>query len=139
MEIFHSCLKNNIARYIAKEVRRRDGLASLKWLNPKSENPVDTVTAKRTIRSNARNLSESLCAAYTTRIPQCNFADVGTRGGSLASSRGYLEIAGNGQPPTQPTTHGHRSHHTSPLCSKYTDQSLLSFCSVSTIVLHEYP
>ncbi|KAG5341736.1 PTH1R protein, partial [Acromyrmex charruanus] len=57
--------------------------------------------------------------------------DVGTRGGSLASSRGYLEIAGNGQPPTQPTTQDHHPHHTSPLCSKYTHQSLLSFCSMS--------
>ncbi|XP_018378322.1 PREDICTED: parathyroid hormone/parathyroid hormone-related peptide receptor-like isoform X1 [Trachymyrmex cornetzi] len=57
--------------------------------------------------------------------------DVGTRGGSLASSRGYLEIAGDGQPPTQPTTHDHHPHHTSPLCSKYTHQSLLSFCSMS--------
>ncbi|XP_018302554.1 secretin receptor isoform X2 [Mycetomoellerius zeteki] len=57
--------------------------------------------------------------------------DVGTRGGSLASSRGYLEIAGNGQPPTKPTTQDHHPHHTSPLCSKYTHQSLLSFCSMS--------
>ncbi|KAG5309691.1 PTH1R protein, partial [Acromyrmex insinuator] len=57
--------------------------------------------------------------------------DVGTRGGSLASSRGYLEITGNGQPPTQPTTQDHHPHHTSPLCSKYTHQSLLSFCSMS--------
>ncbi|XP_011330475.1 secretin receptor isoform X2 [Ooceraea biroi] len=54
--------------------------------------------------------------------------DVGTRGGSLASSRGYLEIAGNGQVP-QPTTQNQHAHQTSPLCSKYTDQSLLSFCS----------
>ncbi|XP_071572726.1 secretin receptor isoform X1 [Temnothorax nylanderi] len=57
--------------------------------------------------------------------------DVGTRGGSLASSRGYLEIAGNGQPPTQPTTQDHHANHTSLMCSKYTDQSLLSFCSMS--------
>ncbi|XP_018392202.1 PREDICTED: secretin receptor-like [Cyphomyrmex costatus] len=57
--------------------------------------------------------------------------DVGTRGGSLASSRGYLEIAGNGQSPTQPTTQDHHAHHTSPLCSKCTHQSLLSFCSMS--------
>ncbi|XP_012057935.1 PREDICTED: vasoactive intestinal polypeptide receptor 2-like [Atta cephalotes] len=57
--------------------------------------------------------------------------DVGTRGGSLASSRGYLEIVGDGQPPTQPTTQDHHPHHTSPLCSKYTHQSLLSFCSMS--------
>ncbi|KAL0118672.1 hypothetical protein PUN28_009382 [Cardiocondyla obscurior] len=56
--------------------------------------------------------------------------DVRTRGGSLASSRGYLEIAGNGQPTTQPPTQDH-AQHTSPLCSKYTDQSLLSFCSMS--------
>ncbi|XP_020282173.1 vasoactive intestinal polypeptide receptor 2-like isoform X2 [Pseudomyrmex gracilis] len=54
--------------------------------------------------------------------------DVGTRGGSLASSRGYLEITGNGQMhPT--TTQNQHPHHTSPLCSKYTGQSLLSFCS----------
>ncbi|KYN05685.1 Parathyroid hormone/parathyroid hormone-related peptide receptor, partial [Cyphomyrmex costatus] len=57
--------------------------------------------------------------------------NVGTRGGSLASSRGYLEIAGNGQSPTQPTTQDHHAHHTSPLCSKCTHQSLLSFCSMS--------
>ncbi|XP_036148408.1 secretin receptor isoform X2 [Monomorium pharaonis] len=60
--------------------------------------------------------------------------DVRTRGGSLASSRDYLEIAGNGQPPptaTRPATQDHQTHHTSPLCSKYTDQSLLSFCSMS--------
>ncbi|XP_025152949.1 secretin receptor isoform X2 [Harpegnathos saltator] len=55
----------------------------------------------------------------------------GTRGGSLASSRGYLEIAGNGQPTVLQTTTQSQQHgqHTSPLCSKYTDQSLLSFCS----------
>lgn len=54
--------------------------------------------------------------------------DIGTRGGSLASSRGYLEIAGNGQPSVPGVQNQHPSH-TSPLCSKYTDQSLLSFCS----------
>ncbi|KYN37642.1 Parathyroid hormone/parathyroid hormone-related peptide receptor [Trachymyrmex septentrionalis] len=66
--------------------------------------------------------------ASTHSVSTCN---VGTRGGSLASSRGYLEIAGDGQPPTQPTTQDHHPHHTSPLCSKYTHQSLLSFCSMS--------
>ncbi|XP_032667230.1 parathyroid hormone/parathyroid hormone-related peptide receptor-like isoform X3 [Odontomachus brunneus] len=55
--------------------------------------------------------------------------DSGTRGGSLANSRGYLEIAGNGQPTVLQATQSQHSHHTSPLCSKYTDQSLLSFCS----------
>ncbi|XP_076236933.1 vasoactive intestinal polypeptide receptor 2 isoform X2 [Calliopsis andreniformis] len=54
--------------------------------------------------------------------------DIGTRGGSLASSRGYLEITGNGQN-TLPGNHSQQASHTSPLCSKYTDQSLLSFCS----------
>ncbi|KAH0953335.1 hypothetical protein HN011_003447 [Eciton burchellii] len=54
--------------------------------------------------------------------------DVGTRGGSLASSRDYLEIASNGQLPQQ-TIQNQHAHQTSPLCSKYTDQSLLSFCS----------
>ncbi|KAG7212628.1 hypothetical protein KM043_012915 [Ampulex compressa] len=54
--------------------------------------------------------------------------DIGTRGGSLASSRGYLEIAGNGQA-ALPANQGQHPHHASPLCSKYTDQSLLSFCS----------
>ncbi|KYQ56095.1 Parathyroid hormone/parathyroid hormone-related peptide receptor [Trachymyrmex zeteki] len=68
-----------------------------------------------------------------TRCPLKSYETsyVGTRGGSLASSRGYLEIAGNGQPPTKPTTQDHHPHHTSPLCSKYTHQSLLSFCSMS--------
>lgn len=118
-----------------REVRRRDWLAPLKWLNPKLENPVDIVTAEK-------HSLECLKSARMTvlwsvhDVQQCNFADVGTRGGSLASSRGYLEIADNGQPPMQPTT---QNHHTSPMCSKYTDQSLLSFCSVSTIVLREYP
>lgn len=78
----------------------------------------------------------ALCSVHDL---QCNFVDVGTRGGSLASSRGYLEIAGNGQPPIQTTTQDHHTHHTSPMCSKYTDQSLLSFCSVSIIILREYP
>ncbi|XP_012265668.1 parathyroid hormone/parathyroid hormone-related peptide receptor-like isoform X2 [Athalia rosae] len=53
-----------------------------------------------------------------------SMANVETRGCSLASSRGYLEVAGTGT--------GSRSQanlHMSPLCSKYTDQSLLSFCS----------
>lgn len=50
--------------------------------------------------------------------------DVGARlGGSLASSRGYLEVAGTGVP------NRIQANHMSPLCSKYTDQSLLSFCS----------
>lgn len=80
-----------------------------------------------------------LTALCNVHDPQCNFADVGTGRGSLASSRGYLEIAGNGQLPTQPTTRNHHAHHASPMCSKYTDQSLLSFCSVSIILLREYP
>ncbi|XP_076378542.1 secretin receptor isoform X2 [Megalopta genalis] len=54
--------------------------------------------------------------------------DIGTRGGSLASSRGYLEITGNGQATLSGGTN-QQPRHTSPLCSKYTDQSLLSFCS----------
>lgn len=54
--------------------------------------------------------------------------DIGTRGGSLASSRGYLEIGGNGQS-SGPGHQNRHASHTSPLCSKYTDQSLLSFCS----------
>ncbi|XP_076180375.1 vasoactive intestinal polypeptide receptor 2 [Ptiloglossa arizonensis] len=54
--------------------------------------------------------------------------DIGTRGGSLASSRGYLEITGNGQS-VLPGNQNQRASHTSPLYSKYTDQSLLSFCS----------
>ncbi|XP_076756933.1 secretin receptor isoform X1 [Xylocopa sonorina] len=54
--------------------------------------------------------------------------DIGTRGGSLASSKGYMEIAGNRQS-TYPDNPNHRLEHTSPLYSKYTDQSLLSFCS----------
>ncbi|XP_060830241.1 parathyroid hormone/parathyroid hormone-related peptide receptor-like isoform X1 [Bombus pascuorum] len=54
--------------------------------------------------------------------------DIGTRGGSLASSRGYLEIAGNGQS-AYPGNQDQQANHTSPLYSKYTDQSLLSFCS----------
>ncbi|OAD54243.1 Parathyroid hormone/parathyroid hormone-related peptide receptor, partial [Eufriesea mexicana] len=53
---------------------------------------------------------------------------IGTRGGSLASSRGYLEIAGNGQS-AHPGNQNQQTNHTSPLYSKYTDQSLLSFCS----------
>ncbi|XP_014486097.1 PREDICTED: vasoactive intestinal polypeptide receptor 2-like isoform X2 [Dinoponera quadriceps] len=56
--------------------------------------------------------------------------DDGTRGGSLASSRGYLELAGNGQSATgRQATRSQHGRHTSPMCSKYTDQSLLSFCS----------
>ncbi|XP_043523437.1 parathyroid hormone/parathyroid hormone-related peptide receptor-like isoform X1 [Frieseomelitta varia] len=55
--------------------------------------------------------------------------DIGTRGGSLASSRGYLEIAGNGQSSTHTERQNPQANHTSPLHSKYTDQSLLSFCS----------
>ncbi|XP_076653365.1 secretin receptor isoform X2 [Halictus rubicundus] len=54
--------------------------------------------------------------------------DIGTRGGSLASSRGYLEIAGNGQASLS-GAQNQQPRYTSPLCSKYTDQSLLSFCS----------
>ncbi|XP_046145299.1 secretin receptor-like isoform X3 [Osmia bicornis bicornis] len=55
--------------------------------------------------------------------------DIGTRGGSLASSRGYLEIAGNAQGAHPGNESQQRANHTSPLYSKYTDQSLLSFCS----------
>ncbi|XP_053980055.1 parathyroid hormone/parathyroid hormone-related peptide receptor-like isoform X1 [Hylaeus volcanicus] len=54
--------------------------------------------------------------------------DIGTRGGSLASSRGYLEIAGNGQS-ALPGNQSQRNSNSPPLYSKYTDQSLLSFCS----------
>lgn len=57
------------------------------------------------------------------------FPDIGTRGGSLASSRGYLEIAGNAPSAHPGNQSQQRANHTSPLYSKYTDQSLLSFCS----------
>ncbi|XP_011306400.1 parathyroid hormone/parathyroid hormone-related peptide receptor isoform X2 [Fopius arisanus] len=53
--------------------------------------------------------------------------DVATRGGSLASSRGYLDSVGVG--PGILDSHEHPTTHTSPLCSKYTDHSVLSFCS----------
>lgn len=57
-------------------------------------------------------------------------ADVGlgTRGGSLTSSRGYLEVVGNGPCPGT-GNYVQNANHASPLCSKCTDQSLLSFCS----------
>ncbi|CAK9818720.1 Parathyroid hormone/parathyroid hormone-related peptide receptor [Anthophora quadrimaculata] len=51
-----------------------------------------------------------------------------TRGGSLASSRGYLEITGNGQS-VHRGNQSQQANHASPLYCKYTDQSLLSFCS----------
>lgn len=87
-------------------------------------------------KAHTQFLVESICARtfgcrdamHTTHICNELFSDVGTRGGSLASSRGYLEIAGNGQM-LQQTTQNQHAHQTSPLCSKYTDQSLLSFCS----------
>ena len=66
------------------------------------------------------------------------FLDIGTRGGSLASSRGYLEIAGNGQS-AHPGSQNPQANHTSPLHSKYTDQSLLSFCSNVSFHRVSYP
>ncbi|CAK9818116.1 Parathyroid hormone/parathyroid hormone-related peptide receptor [Anthophora plagiata] len=54
--------------------------------------------------------------------------DISTRGGSLASSRGYLEITGNGQS-VHRGNQSQQANHASPLYCKYTDQSLLSFCS----------
>lgn len=59
--------------------------------------------------------------------------DIGTRGGSLASSRGYLEIAGNGQS-TYPENQK-QTNHTSLSYGKYTDQSLLPFCSNDSEVI----
>ncbi|XP_051161570.1 secretin receptor-like isoform X3 [Leptopilina boulardi] len=53
---------------------------------------------------------------------------LGTRGGSLTSSRGYIEGVGNGPCPGAGNC-VQNANQTSPLCSKYTDQSLLSFCS----------
>lgn len=58
--------------------------------------------------------------------------DVRTRGCSLASNKD-LEIVDNGQIFNQSTMQDQHIHHTSPLCSKYTDQSLLSFCSNSDV------
>ncbi|KAI4483198.1 hypothetical protein M0804_008253 [Polistes exclamans] len=55
--------------------------------------------------------------------------DIATRGGSLASSRGYMDIVGNGSNVVSMDNHKNIMNHTSPLCSKYTDQSLLSFSS----------
>ncbi|XP_046479523.1 secretin receptor [Neodiprion pinetum] len=49
--------------------------------------------------------------------------DIETQGESLASSRGYLEVAGTG------AVNRIQVNHVSPMCSKYTGQSLLSFCS----------
>ncbi|GAB1867259.1 Parathyroid hormone/parathyroid hormone-related peptide receptor [Camponotus japonicus] len=57
--------------------------------------------------------------------------DVRTRRCSLASNKD-LEIVDNSKI-LQSTMQDQHIHHTSPLCSKYTDQSLLSFCSNSDV------
>ncbi|KAL6261039.1 hypothetical protein P5V15_008565 [Pogonomyrmex californicus] len=100
-----TCSCNNVAKSSGRRHSRRSRWWKSRWKTP------SCLFQDRAIRRSTHSMAST--------------QDVGTRGGSLASSRGYLEIAGNGQPPTQ----NHHVHHTSPLCSKYTDQSLLSFCS----------
>ncbi|XP_025075001.1 secretin receptor-like [Pogonomyrmex barbatus] len=100
-----TCSCNNVAKSGGRRHSRRSRWWKSRWKTP------SCLFQDRAIRRSTHSMAST--------------QDVGTRGGSLASSRGYLEIAGNGQPPTQ----NHHVHHTSPLCSKYTDQSLLSFCS----------
>ncbi|XP_014296143.1 parathyroid hormone/parathyroid hormone-related peptide receptor [Microplitis demolitor] len=55
--------------------------------------------------------------------------DVTTRGCSLASSRGYLESVDQGHGVNLPDSYGQTTNQISPLRSKYTDQSMLSFYS----------
>lgn len=103
-----TCSCNNVSKSGGRRRSRRPKWWKSRWKSP------SCFFQDRTIRRSTHSMAST--------------QDVGTRGGSLASSRGYLEIADNGQPPMQPTT---QNHHTSPMCSKYTDQSLLSFCSTS--------
>ncbi|XP_011701344.1 PREDICTED: secretin receptor-like isoform X1 [Wasmannia auropunctata] len=105
-----TCSCNNVAKSGGRHSRRP------RWWKSRWKTPA-CLYQDRTIRRSTHSMAST--------------QDVGTRGGSLASSRGYLEIAGNGQPPARLATQDHHAHHTSPLCSKYTDQSLLSFCSMS--------
>ncbi|XP_043289421.1 vasoactive intestinal polypeptide receptor 2-like isoform X2 [Venturia canescens] len=71
--------------------------------------------------------------AHRSTHSMASTQDAATRGGSLASSRGYLEIVNHG--PNIPESDNRISrtipNHagSSTLCSKYTDQSLLSFYS----------
>ncbi|XP_011881226.1 PREDICTED: glucagon receptor-like isoform X2 [Vollenhovia emeryi] len=121
-------------------------LRGFRWGPRPSTHSVSTCSCNNVSKSSRRNSRRPRWWKSRWKAPSCLYQDrairrsthsmastqdVGTRGGSLASSRGYLEIAGNGQPPKQPATQDHHAHHTSPMCSKYTDQSLLSFCSMS--------
>ncbi|KAF7403940.1 hypothetical protein HZH68_006734 [Vespula germanica] len=67
--------------------------------------------------------------AHRSTHSMASTQDIGTRGGSLASSRGYLDVVGNGSNALSMDHHKYIMNHTTPLCSKCTDQSLLSFSS----------
>ncbi|XP_039302340.1 secretin receptor isoform X2 [Solenopsis invicta] len=112
MHSVSTCSYNNVA----KTSGRRNSTKRPRWWKSRWKAPC--LYQERAIRRSTHSMAST--------------QDVRTRGGSLASSRDYLETVGNGQPlPKQPTTQDHQAHHISPLCSNYTDQSLLSFCSVS--------
>ncbi|XP_047351891.1 parathyroid hormone/parathyroid hormone-related peptide receptor-like isoform X3 [Vespa velutina] len=67
--------------------------------------------------------------AHRSTHSMASTQDIGTRGGSLASSRGYLDVIGNRSNVLSMDHHKCIMSHTTPLCSKCTNQSLLSFSS----------
>ncbi|XP_072761769.1 secretin receptor isoform X2 [Anoplolepis gracilipes] len=117
-------------------------LRGIRWGPRPSTHSVSTCSCNNVSKSGGRHSRKSKWWKSRWKANPCLFEDrvrqsthsmastqdARTRGCSLASSKDYVEIAGNGQI-LQPTTQDQHVHHTSPMCSKYTDQSLLSFCS----------
>ncbi|XP_012235338.1 secretin receptor isoform X2 [Linepithema humile] len=140
------CFLNGEVRTELTRVLRSGPLSrfhGVRWGSRPSTHSVSTCSCNNVSKSGRRHSKRSKWWKSRWKASPCLFQerairrsthsmastqDVGTRGDSLASSRGYVEIAGNGQV-LQSTTQNQHAHHTSPLCSKYTDQSLLSFCS----------
>ncbi|KAM0729259.1 Parathyroid hormone/parathyroid hormone-related peptide receptor [Formica fusca] len=141
--VLYCFLNGEVRTEVSRTLRSIKWTHGIRWDSRPSTHSVSTCSCNNVSKSGGRHSRKpkwwksrwkaNPCLFHDRAIRQSTHSmastqDVRTRGCSLASNKDYLEMAGNGQV-LQPTMQDQHAHHTWPLCSKYTDQSLLSFYS----------
>ncbi|XP_050454502.1 secretin receptor-like isoform X1 [Cataglyphis hispanica] len=143
--VLYCFLNGEVRTEVSRTLRsiKRTHLHGIQWGSRPSTHSVSTCSCNNASKSGGRHSRKpkwwksrwktNPCLFHDRAIRQSTHSmastqDVRTRGCSLASNKEYLEMAGNDQV-LQPTMQDQHTHHTSPLCNKYTDQSILSFYS----------
>ncbi|XP_070157203.1 secretin receptor isoform X2 [Polyergus mexicanus] len=141
--VLYCFLNGEVRTEVSRTLRSIKWTHGIRWGSRPSTHSVSTCSCNNVSKSGGRHSRKpkwwksrwkaNPCLFHDRAIRQSTHSmastqDVRTRGCSLASNKDYLEMAGNGQV-LQPTIQDQYAHHTWPLCSKYTDQSLFSFYS----------